>query len=140
MSKKRIKGLCMMLIGLAYMFSLFVFIDTFEKMNETLCFILTIISVLLILFGLIFILTKSHEELLTEEKIKREEHIKLSKYYKYKPYLIYFRVMMQCLTLPYLKSILRFTEFLLRCLSMVVKHICFLTCLLYLFAVVNLNP
>ncbi len=89
MSKKRIKGLCMMLIGLAYMFSLFVFIDTFEKMNETLCFILTIISVLLILFGLIFILTKSHEELLTEEKIKREEHIKLSKYYKYKPYLTY---------------------------------------------------
>ena len=89
MKKKRVAGLCMSLIGFAYMLSLFIFTDTFEKMNDTLCMILTMISVAFIVIGLIFLFFKTEEDYIKEEAIKKEEDIKLSKHYKYKPYVTY---------------------------------------------------
>lgn len=92
MDKKRIIGLCMTLIGFAYMVAFFAFIDAFEKINDTLGMILTMVSVILIIWGLIIILFKSPEDHFKEEAIKKEEDIKLSKYYKYKPYITYILV------------------------------------------------
>lgn len=87
--KKRIIGLCMALIGFAYMVSLFIFTEAFDNMNDTLGMILTMISVSLIVVGLIFLFLKSPEDHFKEEATKKEEDINLSKYYKYKPYVTY---------------------------------------------------
>lgn len=89
MNKKKIIGLCMALIGFAYMASLFIFTDTFDKMNDTFGMILTMISASLIVVGLIFLFFKSEEDYIKEETIKKEEDINLSRYYKYKPHVTY---------------------------------------------------
>lgn len=89
MNKKKIIGLIMAIIGLTYMISFFVFIDEFEKINDTLGLIMTIISVIFIIFGGGMLIVKTPEEHFKEQAIKYEENIKLEKYYKYKPIFTY---------------------------------------------------
>ncbi len=86
MDKKKIIGSCMTLIGLAYMAAFFAYNDAFAKVNDTVCLILTLISVESIVWGIILLLHQSQKELKEEETRKKEENSKLSKYYKSKPH------------------------------------------------------
>lgn len=89
MSKRKIIGLSMILIGTLYFILLFNYIDIFEKMNDTLGMILTMVNAILIIWGIIISIFKTPKEHFKEEAIKHQENIKLSKYYKYKPYITY---------------------------------------------------
>ena len=89
MSKRKIIGLVMLIVGIVYMVCFFAFTNIFEKVNDTLCFILTIISVVCIIWGFGILIVKTPDEHFKEQAIKKEENIKLNKYYKYKPMITY---------------------------------------------------
>lgn len=89
MNKRKKIGLVMVIVGILYMVCFFLFIDEFEKVNDTLCFILTIISVVCIIWGFGILMIKTSEEHFKEQAIKQEESSKLDKYYKYKPIITY---------------------------------------------------
>lgn len=89
MKKRKLIGLSMALLGIVYMTLFFIFTDEFEKINDLLCMILTILNAVFIIFGLTLLFLKTQEDIVKEEVIKREENTNLSKYYKYKPYVTY---------------------------------------------------
>lgn len=98
MNKRKIVGLIMAIIGIIYMISFFLFVDEFEKINDALCLIMTIISVVFIIFGIVTLFFKTSEEHFEEQKIKYEENTKLEKYYKYKPIITYILIGINILT------------------------------------------
>ena len=98
MNKRKIVGLIMLIVGITYMVCFFVFENVFEQVNDTLCFVLTIISVVCIIWGLGILMIKTPEEHFKEQVIKKEENIKLNKYYKYKPIITYIVIGINILT------------------------------------------
>ena len=89
MSKRKMIGLVMLIVGIIYMYCFFTFTNFFEQVNDTLYFILTIISVACIIWGFGILVFKTPEEHFKEQVIKKEENIKLNKYYKYKSIITY---------------------------------------------------
>ena len=89
MNKRKTTGLIMLIVGIIYMVCFFTFTNEFEKVNDTLCFILTIISVVCIIWGFGLLIFKTPEDQFKEQAIKQEESIKLNKYYKFKPIITY---------------------------------------------------
>ncbi len=77
MNKRKIIGLVMLIIGIVYMICFFSFTNIFEQLNDTLCFILTIISVVCIMWGFGILVFKTPEEHFKEQAIKNEESIKI---------------------------------------------------------------
>lgn len=89
MNKRKKIGLVMLIFGVVYMICSFSFTNFFEQLNDTLCFILTIISVVCIIWWFGILVFKTLEEHFKEQAIKNEDKIKLNKYYKYKPIITY---------------------------------------------------
>ena len=87
--KRKIIGIVLLLIGVLYFIAFFACFDMFEQINDTICFMLTIGSVVLIISGIFLLFIKTPEEHFREEQIKTEEREKLSAYLKYKPYATY---------------------------------------------------
>ncbi len=86
MSKRKTAGLCMTLAGFAYLYAFFQFTDAFEKINDTLCMILTLLSIECFIWGVILLLLKSKKQKEKEEAAKQEEERRLAPYLKNKPY------------------------------------------------------
>ena len=82
MSKRKIIGLCMAAIGAIYMFFFFAYPDIFEKIDDTLCFLMTVSSAAMIILGIGMFIFKTPEEHFEEESIKREENEEKARYEK----------------------------------------------------------
>lgn len=70
MNKRKKIGLVMLIFGVVYMICSFSFTNFFEQLNDTLCFILTIISVVCIIWGFGILVFKTLEEHFKEQAIK----------------------------------------------------------------------
>ena len=97
MNKQKLIGLTMLTFGSIYMISLFLFIEKFEKMNDSLGLIMTIISTIFIIFGSGLLFIKTQEEHFKEQAIKNNEYNKLKKHYKYKPVVTYILIVINIL-------------------------------------------
>lgn len=78
-------GALLLTIGITFMICFFMFVDFFEKINDTLCFILVLSSIISIIWGLGIFVFKTPEEHFKEQEIKKSESIKLEKYKNNKP-------------------------------------------------------
>lgn len=87
----------MLLIGILFMFNFFIFIDAFEKINDSICFILVVMSIISIMCGAGIVFSKTYEEHLKEQTIKKEENKKIEKYKKTKPIITYILIFINVL-------------------------------------------
>lgn len=104
MKKRKIILIAMLLIGIAYM-AMFFMTDEFDNIiSDSICFVMTMISVVFIVLGILGLVFKTSEEHFEDEREKNTEAVRIQKYYRCKPYVTYVLIAINVLVFIMVKS------------------------------------
>lgn len=90
MTKKRKRGICLLIIGIILFYILLSNVEIIDELfPEALAFMMVLSSIMCIVMGILFITSKTVEEHISEYRKTRKENKVLAKYFNKKNYITY---------------------------------------------------